>query len=37
VTVINERDPVWGGDNMGWCIDCHRTEEASVDCSVCHY
>ena len=22
--VLNERDPAWGGDNMGWCIDCHR-------------
>lgn len=37
VQVINERDPVWGGDNMGWCVDCHRQEEASIDCSVCHY
>jgi len=23
-TVITERDPVWGGSNMGWCVDCHR-------------
>jgi len=23
-TVLVERDPVWGGDNMGWCVDCHR-------------
>ena len=37
VDVINERDPVWGGDNMGWCVDCHRQEKASTDCSVCHY
>lgn len=35
--VINSRDPAWGGNNMGWCIDCHRQEEASVDCAVCHY
>ena len=35
--VLSERDPVWGGDNMGWCVDCHRQNEASVDCAVCHY
>jgi hypothetical protein len=49
--VLEEPDPVWGGDNMGWCIECHRNppegltypgsnepvEEASIDCSVCHY
>ena len=22
---------------MGWCLDCHREEEASVDCLTCHY
>lgn len=22
---------------MGWCVDCHRENEASVDCAVCHY
>ena len=37
------QDPVWGGDNMGWCVDCHREPDetgaprASVDCAVCHY
>lgn len=35
--VLSERDPVWGGDNMGWCVDCHRQNEASIDCAVCHY
>ncbi|MDH3725812.1 MAG: hypothetical protein OER93_08740, partial [Thermoleophilia bacterium] len=42
--VLVEPDPVWGGDNMGWCIECHRNppaetgiEEASIDCAVCHY
>ena len=22
---------------MGWCVNCHRENEASVDCTVCHY
>lgn len=42
--VLTERSPVWGGDNMGWCVDCHRNpppetgiEQASTDCAVCHY
>ncbi len=35
--VLTERDPAWGGDNMGWCIDCHRENGASDDCAVCHY
>ena len=42
--VLSERDPVWGGDNMGWCVDCHRqpdpatgVQQASTDCAVCHY
>lgn len=41
--VLTERSPVWGGDNMGWCIDCHRqpneqgVQQASTDCAVCHY
>jgi hypothetical protein len=42
--VLSERDPVWGGANMGWCVDCHRQpdpvtglQQASTDCAVCHY
>ncbi len=42
--VLSEPDPAWGGDNMGWCVDCHRQpdpetglQQASTDCSVCHY
>jgi hypothetical protein len=22
---------------MGWCVTCHRDNDASVDCTVCHY
>ena len=22
---------------MGWCVECHRENEASIDCTVCHY
>jgi hypothetical protein len=22
---------------MGWCVSCHRENDASVDCTVCHY
>jgi predicted CxxxxCH...CXXCH cytochrome family protein len=35
--VLTERSPVWGGDNMGWCVSCHVREGASRDCTVCHY
>ena len=35
--VLAERSPVWGGDNMGWCVSCHVREGASRDCTVCHY
>lgn len=42
--VLTEQSPVWGGDNMGWCVECHREpdpvtgeQQASTDCSVCHY
>jgi len=23
--------------DMGWCVDCHRREEASIDCLTCHH
>lgn len=23
--------------NMGWCLECHRAREASLDCFTCHY
>jgi hypothetical protein len=22
---------------MGWCLECHETEEATTDCTACHY
>jgi hypothetical protein len=22
---------------MGWCVDCHRSTNASIDCLTCHY
>ena len=23
--------------SMGWCVNCHRDEEATLDCAACHY
>jgi hypothetical protein len=23
--------------SMGWCVSCHRDNDASIDCTVCHY
>lgn len=34
---IEEQDPLWGGDNMGWCVSCHVERDVSRDCTVCHY
>jgi hypothetical protein len=40
---VEGNGPVWGGDTMGWCIECHRqpneqgVQQASTDCAVCHY
>jgi hypothetical protein len=40
---VNDSGPVWRGDMMGWCVDCHRqpneegVQQASTDCAVCHY
>lgn len=34
---IESKDPVWGGDNMGWCVSCHVEQGARRDCTVCHY
>jgi hypothetical protein len=22
--------------DMGWCVDCHRTQHVSIDCYICH-
>ncbi|REJ74776.1 MAG: menaquinol oxidoreductase [Acidobacteria bacterium] len=24
-------------DDMDWCVDCHRDNEASIDCLTCHF
>jgi hypothetical protein len=34
---IEQRDPAWQGDNMGWCVSCHVERGAARDCAVCHY
>jgi hypothetical protein len=40
---VHDNGPVWEGNMMGWCIDCHRqpneqgVQQASTDCAVCHY
>ena len=23
--------------SMGWCVNCHREQQATTDCSACHY
>ena len=42
--VLAERNPVWDGDTMWLCVECHRQpdpatgeQQASTDCAVCHY
>ncbi len=35
--VLDEANPLRGGDDMGWCVRCHRAMGASTDCSRCHY
>lgn len=27
----------WGQGKMGWCVSCHVQQDASRDCTVCHY
>jgi hypothetical protein len=22
---------------MGWCLDCHRKNKVTMDCTACHY
>lgn len=35
---VRERDQLWRevGISMGDCMDCHRANKASLDCSYCH-
>ena len=37
VTQMTTVVPIVDVANMGWCIDCHREQEASVDCLACHF
>ncbi|MEM1247623.1 MAG: cytochrome c3 family protein [Acidobacteriota bacterium] len=37
VASMTVAEPVLEVADMGWCIDCHRAREASVDCLACHY
>ena len=37
IGVLEEPEPEWGKGKMGWCISCHVEQEASRDCTVCHY
>ncbi len=35
---VTERDELYleGDISMGGCINCHRTKQASIDCTFCH-
>ncbi|HLJ16532.1 MAG TPA: cytochrome c3 family protein [Bryobacteraceae bacterium] len=35
---VAERDALWreGNISMGGCMDCHRRNKASIDCTYCH-
>ena len=37
VTEIEYIEEVEQPLTMGWCLDCHRENDASRDCAVCHY
>ena len=37
VASMTVAEPVINTANMGWCLDCHRARDASIDCLVCHY
>lgn len=34
---IEKRDPLWPGNNMGKCVQCHVEKGVRRDCAVCHY
>lgn len=34
---IQSQDPLWPGNDMGKCVQCHIERGASRDCAVCHY
>ena len=37
VAQMTTAQPVLDVANMGWCIDCHRENEATIDCLACHF
>jgi len=36
VETMTELHPVVNLADMAWCVDCHRQNQASVDCYTCH-
>ena len=37
VATMQLAEPVLDVARMGWCLECHRENEASDDCLTCHY
>jgi len=37
VTQMTVAQRVINTADMGWCLDCHREREASIDCLTCHH
>jgi len=37
VTQMTVAQQVINTASMGWCLDCHKEREASIDCLTCHH